>query len=131
MSNEFEWTGDFRFFLGAKVAQHSCKHLHNRIASLPEFSTSIDLQEKKLSRFVFAGQGNIEAAIRKGYIEFDREMSLDEDIREDLAGTTAICVIIKDQKLFCVNEDVFPYLLSEKKELSLYSCRAMWVIVEP
>jgi len=29
-------------------------------------------------------------------------MSLDEEMREDLAGTTAICVIIKDQKLYCV-----------------------------
>jgi hypothetical protein len=29
-------------------------------------------------------------------------MSLDEEMREDLAGTTAICVIVKDQKLFCV-----------------------------
>jgi len=52
--------------------------------------------------FCFLEQGNIEAAIRKGYIEFDKEMSLDEDMREDLAGTTAICVIVKDHKLFCV-----------------------------
>jgi hypothetical protein len=51
---------------------------------------------------VFLEQGNIESAIRKGYIEFDKEMSLDEDMREDLAGTTAVCVVIKDQKLFCV-----------------------------
>ncbi len=51
---------------------------------------------------MFLEQGNIEAAIRKGYIEFDKEMSLDEEMREDLAGTTAICVIIKDQKLYCV-----------------------------
>jgi hypothetical protein len=29
-------------------------------------------------------------------------MSLDEEMREDLAGTTAICVIVKDQKLYCV-----------------------------
>lgn len=47
-------------------------------------------------------QGDIEAAIRKGYIEFDREMSLDDEMREDLAGTTAICVLIKEQKLYCV-----------------------------
>jgi protein phosphatase PTC2/3 len=31
-------------------------------------------------------------------------MALDEEMREDLAGTTAICVIIKDEKqLFCGN----------------------------
>jgi hypothetical protein len=29
-------------------------------------------------------------------------MSLDEEMREDLAGTTAICVIVKDQQLYCV-----------------------------
>ncbi|CAF3432550.1 unnamed protein product [Rotaria socialis] len=69
-----------------KIAQHSCKHLHTRIANLQEFK-----------------QGNIETAIRKGFIEFDKEMALDEEIREDLAGTTAICVIIKDDKLYCGN----------------------------
>lgn len=78
----------------------------------------------------FPGQGNIEAAIRKGYIEFDKEMSLDEDIREDLAGTTAICVIIKDQKLYCVNEEMGFFLSDEINEFFLYFCRAMWVIVE-
>ena len=58
-----------------------------------------------LRNFIFLEQGNIESAIRKGYIEFDREMSLDEEMREDLAGTTAICVIIKEQKLFCVSSN--------------------------
>lgn len=47
-------------------------------------------------------QGNIEAAIRRGFIEFDNEMASDDDMKEDLAGTTAICVLIKDQKLYCV-----------------------------
>jgi len=26
----------------------------------------------------------------------------DDDMKEELAGTTAVCVIIKDKKLFCV-----------------------------
>jgi protein phosphatase 2C family protein 2/3 len=30
-------------------------------------------------------------------------MALDEEMREDLAGTTAICVVIKDDKLYCGN----------------------------
>jgi len=30
-------------------------------------------------------------------------MSSDEEMREDLAGTTAICVVIKDDKLYCGN----------------------------
>lgn len=71
---------------GAKVAQHSSKHLHHRIINQPDFK-----------------QGNIESAIRKGYIEFDHEMLQDDEIREDLAGTTAVCVIIKEKKLFCGN----------------------------
>ena len=30
-------------------------------------------------------------------------MASDEEMREDLAGTTAICVVIKEQKLYCGN----------------------------
>jgi protein phosphatase 2C family protein 2/3 len=30
-------------------------------------------------------------------------MASEEEIREDLAGTTAICVIMKEDKLFCGN----------------------------
>lgn len=68
---------------GAKVAHHSSKHLHQRILNHAEYK-----------------KGNIETAIRKGYIEFDDEMCQDREIREDLAGTTAVCVLIKDKKLF-------------------------------
>jgi hypothetical protein len=55
-------------------------------------------------------------------------MSLDEEMREDLAGTTAICVIVKDQKLFCVNrkQKFFFFLLSKE----VFRCRVMSVIVE-
>ncbi len=48
-------------------------------------------------------QGDIETALRKGFIDFDKEMASDEEMREDLAGTTAICVVIKDDKLYCGN----------------------------
>lgn len=91
---------------GAKVAQHSCKHLHSRIANQPEFSSFIFIP---YFYYIFQSihfsieQGNIETAIRKGYIEFDKEMALDEEMREDLAGTTAICVLMKDDKLYCGN----------------------------
>jgi protein phosphatase 2C family protein 2/3 len=30
-------------------------------------------------------------------------MASDDEMREDLAGTTAICVVIKDEKLYCGN----------------------------
>jgi hypothetical protein len=35
-------------------------------------------------------------------MDFDKEMSLDEEMREDLAGTTAVCVVIKNDELYCV-----------------------------
>ncbi|CAF1026453.1 unnamed protein product [Didymodactylos carnosus] len=72
---------------------------HVHLLSLPE--------DKNCAFFaVYDGhgeQGNVESAIRKGYIEFDKEMSQDDDMREDLAGTTALSVLIKDQKLYCGN----------------------------
>lgn len=29
-------------------------------------------------------------------------MCLDEEMKEELSGTTAVCVLIKDKKLYCV-----------------------------
>jgi len=40
-------------FLGAKVAQHSCKHLHTRIANLPEFSSLFILHIFLIKNFFF------------------------------------------------------------------------------
>jgi hypothetical protein len=31
------------------------------------------------------------------------KQNLDEEMKEELAGTTAICVIIKDKKIYCVS----------------------------
>lgn len=89
---------------GAKVAQYSCKYLHTRVANQPDFSSWLSSSVFNIIHlFFFVEQGNIEAAIRKGFIDFDKEMSQDDEMREDLAGTTAICVVIKDDKLFCGN----------------------------
>ncbi len=89
---------------GAKVAQYSCKYLHTRIANQPDFSLLSLFSWKWISLFFLVlEQGDIEAALRKGFIDFDKEMASDEDMREDLAGTTAICVVIKDDKLYCGN----------------------------
>ncbi|XP_013403639.1 probable protein phosphatase 2C T23F11.1 [Lingula anatina] len=71
---------------GARVAEYSANHLHRKILSQPEYS-----------------QGNIEEAIRKGFLALDQEMSQDETMKEELAGTTCICTLIKDNKLYCGN----------------------------
>ncbi|XP_071455180.1 probable protein phosphatase 2C T23F11.1 [Hetaerina americana] len=69
---------------GAKVAQHAGKHLHKFISRRPEYKA-----------------GNIEEAIRQGFLEIDQSMQ--ESLGDELAGSTAVIVIIKDNKLFCGN----------------------------
>ena len=36
-------------------------------------------------------------------MEIDEDMLDDDDMKDELAGTTAICVIIKDKKIYCVS----------------------------
>ncbi|XP_046394221.1 probable protein phosphatase 2C T23F11.1 isoform X2 [Ischnura elegans] len=69
---------------GAKVAQHAGKHLHKFISKRPEYKS-----------------GNIEEAIRQGFLEIDQAMQ--ETLGDELAGSTAVIVIIKDNKLYCGN----------------------------
>ena len=54
---------------------------------------------------------------------------MDEDMREDLAGTTAVCVVIKDQKLYCVRPKRHGAMLDAREDARLLS-RAMLAIVE-
>jgi len=37
-------------------------------------------------------------------MQFDEAMQKDENMREELAGTTAITVLIKEKSLYCVSE---------------------------
>jgi serine/threonine protein phosphatase PrpC len=39
----------------------------------------------------------------KGFLDIDNAMLNDEQIKEQMAGTTAICVLIRDNKLYCAN----------------------------
>lgn len=71
---------------GHKVAEYAGFHLHEKILNQPSFK-----------------EGNISEAIRKGFLEIDIDMLNDESMREELAGTTAICVILKDKKIYCGN----------------------------
>lgn len=86
------------------IRANICIHVSPiNLTSVRCLSLSSSSSSRSVRSIFFLEQGNIEAAIRKGYIEFDKEMALDEDMREDLAGTTAICVLIKDDKLYCGN----------------------------
>ena len=71
---------------GAKVAAYAGDHLHRTILSQEEYAA-----------------GDIEEAVRKGFLQIDQDMLSDSDMREELAGTTAIAIIVRDQKIFVGN----------------------------
>ena len=81
----FNWFISIKGHGGAKIAQYSAQHLHRKIVLHPLYQ-----------------KGNIEEAIRLAFLELDSDMLTDENMRDELAGTTAIIVLIKDNKIYCV-----------------------------
>jgi protein phosphatase PTC2/3 len=70
---------------GSRVAEYAGNHLHERILNQPSYN------------------GNIPEAIRKGFLALDEAMLEDEDMKEEIAGTTAVCVLIRDKKIYTGN----------------------------
>lgn len=71
---------------GVKVAQYAGGHLHTKIVQHPDYV-----------------KGNYEQVMKESFISLDDDMMNDEDMKDELAGTTAICVLVKDGKIFCAN----------------------------
>ncbi|KAL5012876.1 hypothetical protein ScPMuIL_011427 [Solemya velum] len=71
---------------GAKIAQYAGVHLHNVIVSQPSYA-----------------QNRIADAITNGFLSLDEEMLKDETMKDELAGTTALVVILKNSKIYCGN----------------------------
>jgi len=71
---------------GAKVAQYAGNNLHTKIVTHPAY-----------------GEGNIDVAIKEGFLQLDEDMLLDEDLKDDLAGSTAVVALIKNKKIYCGN----------------------------
>lgn len=71
---------------GAKVAQYAGKHLHKYIVKRLEYK-----------------EGRIEDALRQGFLDVDNAMLQEESLKDELAGTTAVAIILKDNKLYCAN----------------------------
>lgn len=67
------------------MAQYAGKHLHEYITSQDDYK-----------------EGNIEEAMKKGFLELDRVMQTDETLKNAQAGTTVIAVLIKDNVLYSV-----------------------------
>ncbi|XP_063871878.1 probable protein phosphatase 2C T23F11.1 isoform X3 [Scylla paramamosain] len=71
---------------GARIAQHAGKHLHKSIVNRPEYSA-----------------GQIEAAVKQGFLDLDNAMQTDEVLKDELAGTTAICCLLRNRTIYCGN----------------------------
>jgi len=71
---------------GTKVAQYAGENLHKKIFNRPEYK-----------------KGRYEEALRKGFLELDQDMLQDDDMKDELAGSTAVVVLIKDGKIYCGN----------------------------
>lgn len=70
---------------GADVAQYAGKHLHKFVVKRPEYE---------------ADPGD---ALQQAFLDIDDAMLEDEQLQEQLAGSTAVTVLIKDNKLYCAN----------------------------
>ncbi|RXG71562.1 putative protein phosphatase 2C T23F11.1 [Armadillidium vulgare] len=75
---------------GARIAQHAGKNLHKIILQRPEYT-----------------RGDLETAIKQGYLDLDYNMMHDKVLKDDLAGTTAVCVLLRGNTLYCVSYFVF------------------------
>ncbi|XP_023210627.1 probable protein phosphatase 2C T23F11.1 [Centruroides sculpturatus] len=93
---------------GAKVAQYAGNHVHKKIVGHPSYK-----------------KGDVVDAIKQGFLEIDSDMLKDENMRDELAGTTAVVVLLKNNKIFCVNR-----VKSGKSGSSLTACNTLSTICE-
>lgn len=71
---------------GVKVAHYAGNNLHKKVVTQSTYS-----------------RGNVSEALRQAFLSLDEEMMKDESLKDDLAGTTAVVVLLKDGKMFCGN----------------------------
>lgn len=67
------------------MAQYAGKYLHEYVTSQSAYK-----------------EGNIEEALKKGFLELDKVMQTDETLKNAQAGTTVIAILIKDNVLYSV-----------------------------
>ncbi|EDW73456.2 uncharacterized protein Dwil_GK16640 [Drosophila willistoni] len=71
---------------GSAVAKFAGKHLHKFITKRPEyFNNGVDL------------------AMKRAFLDFDKEMLRNGSWAEQMAGSTAVVVLIKEKRLYCAN----------------------------
>ncbi|XP_053660182.1 probable protein phosphatase 2C T23F11.1 [Anopheles marshallii] len=70
---------------GAKVAEYAGKHLHKYVTRRPEYGN------------------DVKHALQQGFLDLDEAMLNNEALREQMSGSTAVVVLIKDNRLYCAN----------------------------
>lgn len=71
---------------GSSVANFASRHLHHKILTQKAY---ID--------------GDVKTAIEQGYLSLDALMKQDPKLREAMAGSTAVVILIKGSNLYCGN----------------------------
>lgn len=71
---------------GAKVAKYAGCHVHRKIVSQPAYQG-----------------GNYEEAIQQAFLEVDQDMLNDDVMKEELAGSTGVVILLKEGKMYCGN----------------------------
>jgi len=71
---------------GMKVAQYAGNNLHKLLTTQSEYDN-----------------GDVPEAIRKSFLQLDQNMLEDKEVRDELAGSTGIIVLIKDNLIYCGN----------------------------
>ncbi|XP_052868848.1 probable protein phosphatase 2C T23F11.1 [Anopheles cruzii] len=70
---------------GAKVAEYAGMHLHKYVTRRPEYGT------------------DLKRALQRAFLDLDEAMLNNEALREQLSGSTAVAVLIKENQLYCAN----------------------------
>uniref|UniRef100_A0A1Q3F177 protein-serine/threonine phosphatase n=1 Tax=Culex tarsalis TaxID=7177 RepID=A0A1Q3F177_CULTA len=70
---------------GANIAQYAGKHLHKYVTRRPEYG--IDMRK----------------ALQRGFLDIDEAMLNDDSLKEQMAGSTAVTVLVKNDRLYCAN----------------------------
>lgn len=71
---------------GSNIAQYAGKNLHKFITRRPEYELD-----------------KIDVAMKKAFLDIDEAMLKDESLQDQMAGSTAVAVLIKENNLYCAN----------------------------
>jgi protein phosphatase PTC2/3 len=71
---------------GTKVAQYAGNNLHKKLIAQPEYAN-----------------GSYAEAIRKSFLALDADMLNDREVRDELAGSTGIVCLVRNQRIYCAN----------------------------